>query len=153
MSEVQSIAECNLDWLTYDDMYRKDRASHLTPPPWSSLNQHAHNFILRKKSSGSDLSSKSHAETPGSSHSYNSSSSSNSSRSSNYKVGNSTIPFGHCFSYHTPGKMCNKKPCDYKHRCFRCNSSKTHPQFMCNKYSTHHKKSEKQNSSKHKKSA
>ena len=47
MHEVQSIAEHGLDWASYDEMYRRDRAATRSPPSWSSINQTIHNFIMR----------------------------------------------------------------------------------------------------------
>ena len=37
MHEVQSIAEHGLDWASYDEMYRRDRAATRSPPSWSSI--------------------------------------------------------------------------------------------------------------------
>ena len=147
MSEVQSIAECNLDWLTYDDLYRKDRAANKTPPPWSSLNQQLHNYILRKRSSGRD---------PPASASYARSQHDSSSKPT-YKSQSAQgniydIPYGYCFLYHTPEQTCTKTQCQYNHRCFKCNLPKNHPQYLCGRYDqgnrpNHHKKSFKSNSS------
>ena len=129
MSEVQSIAESNLDWYTYDDLFRRDRAANPNPPPWSSLNQSIHNLILRKRSSGPDQTGSASTSYKHSSEGYQSDRSSNRAyRSDKFST---EIPYGYCFLHHTYGKTCTKRSCDYKHLCYKCNSPKPHPQFNC----------------------
>ena len=129
MSDVQHMAECNLDWLTYDTMYRQDRANNPAHRmPWSTLNINAHNHILRKRSAGLD--------PPASSSGYRSPFDSNKNhKQEKFTAGSIKIPYGYCFDYHTRGKTCTKQGCGFTHRCFKCNSPKNHPIFLCDKYS------------------
>jgi len=139
MSEVQHMAECNLDWMTYDTLYRKDRAANLNPLPWSSLNISAHNHVLRSRSASSDPSaSYSQSKYPSASYSQSKSRPDNSSKqfnSDNFTAGSIKVPFGFCFTYHQHGKTCKNQQCEYSHRCFKCNSHRNHPIYLCEKYS------------------
>ena len=128
MSEVQSFAESNLDWLTYDKLFRKERANNQTNPSWSTVHIGLHSLILRKRSACLDPSAGTYYNQKSDFKSQYDSSSSKNPRGQKFS---SEIPLGYCFLYHSVGKTCHKRSCDYKHYCFKCHASKPNPHFMC----------------------
>ena len=116
MAEIQSIAEDGLDWALYDDQYRRDRASNLSPPPWSAVNQPLHNVIMRKRNSGMPPGQAQQKPSTG-----------------NFRNNHNTssIPVDFCFAYHSRTRRCEKASCPFKHQCFKCNHPRHHPAFTC----------------------
>ena len=116
MAEIQSIAEDGLDWALYDDQYRRDRASNLSPPPWSAVNQPLHNVIMRKRNSGMPPGQAQQKPSTG-------------NFCNNHNT--SSIPVGFCYAYHSRTRRCEKVNCPFKHQCFTCNHPRHHPVFTC----------------------
>ena len=133
MAEIQSIAEDGLDWALYDEQYRRDRASNLSPPPWSAVNQPLHNVLMRKRNSGMP---------PGQAH--------QKPNTGNFRNNHNTssIPVGFCYAYHSRTRRCEKANCPFKHQCFKRNHPRHHPVFTCRprpSSSPHNQYSNKQN--------
>ena len=112
--EIKSMAELGLDFLKYDENFRKERASQVEenyePWGWNIFRQEVYNHlqsqaILQKlnlppKKWYPDVSFSS------SFHNFES-----------QKNNISGIPLGYCFDFHTLGKNCDKSNCTFRHVC------------------------------------
>lgn len=133
MAEVQSIAEDGLDWAMYDDMYRRDRCATTNPQSWACINQHIHNAVMRKRAnyvafpSGPAHSRPMHRPFLTQHSTYRHTT----DQKPFQRQQNISTPPGYCYDFHTPEKFCSRPRCTFKHKCFQCNTGKTHPAFMC----------------------
>ncbi len=118
--EIKKMAERNMNFLMYDDLFRRDRARLQNPYSWAAFREDLyHEATFNKDSSSSKASavkvtaSSAPSSTP------------NSQKKSVY------IPRGFCFSFHSNGQSCDEgSACRYQHLCFRCKKG-DHPQYQC----------------------
>ncbi len=110
---IKNMAEHGLDFLKYDEKFRRERASQVSegeePWSWDTFRQETYNnlqsdVILKKLKIGPK---KWYADSG-----FNSFSGQDSGKNSVSKV-----PMGFCFDFHTLGKSCLKEICSYRHTC------------------------------------
>ena len=110
---IKNMAEHGLDFLKYDEKFRKERASLVSegeePWSWDTFRQETYNNLqsdaIHKKLKLAPK--KWYADT----------SSFTSFNTEVGKSGTSKVPFGFCFDFHTMGKTCLKEVCSYRHIC------------------------------------
>ena len=101
-NEIKSMADDGLNFLDYDETFRKERAGMSTPWDWNVFRQDLFNRIHRKA-----LAYKTNFNT---------------NRKLVFESKNTgsnipKVPMGYCFDYHTAGKRCNRLNCSFKHTC------------------------------------
>ena len=100
-NEIKSMADDSLNFLEYDDTFRKERAGMSCPWDWNVFRQDLFNRIHRKALSyklNNNINRKLIFDKNGSGN-------------------NPKIPMGYCFDYHSFGKRCNRLNCSYKNTC------------------------------------
>ena len=97
MSEIQSMAKDQYDFVSYDYHYRLERSYRSDKPSWATINQPLHNMILRKGKIFRGQNS-----------------------NKDKKSGTGKVPKGSCFNFHAFNKPCLEKPCQFSHDCYRC---------------------------------
>ena len=113
---ITELKRKNYDWAAYDRHFRTDREK--TKDSWATTRQD----LLTTYQNG-PLNSKQPFRPQ---RSHNEDNSNRNAQQIKTRDGN-TIPAGYCMAFHTKGQRCEKKPCQYEHRCPKCKGR--HPIF------------------------
>ncbi len=115
-NEIKALAEDGLNFIEYDETFRKERAGMRNPWDWNVFRQDLFNRIHRKAFVVKQQT--------------NRKLNFDQSINNNNNVSNFTrVPPGHCYDYHTINKRCNRMNCSYKHDC-TCGRG-VHPVYLC----------------------
>ena len=124
--EVKRLADKGLNFLLYDELFRRERASMLQPYSWASFRQDLYHEAVIADSGINRNDKQSRQNQPSSAAGQSNSTQSNSSKKKSVYV-----PRGYCIAFHSSGQRCAaNRDCTYNHTCFKCKKS-AHPQFMC----------------------